>query len=227
MIEYLGLLAVQLSLAILGSVPPLLEGATGPFGKNAKKLFALSAVLVMNGDCLNASSISNRYSASGKVQSTLLLIGIVVIVSMGAIFVLNIWSNATKSTGRHKGVSRMVHDSKGSKALQPEFFWKLVCFACGNALCEESEYRGFYASELESIGYNTHFVNFIQSVSFGIAHWDGIPSGAVGVVLAGIYGILMGLLRIYFGIMTSIACHAIADLFIFAVIARKGFSSPA
>lgn len=63
-----------------------------------------------------------------------------------------------------------------------------------------------------------------MSRSFGAAHWNGIPSGPLGVGLTFIYGILMGLLHEWNGgLLLPVVAHTIADYYILAVIARKHF----
>mmetsp|Transcript_2875 Transcript_2875/g.4541 ORF Transcript_2875/g.4541 Transcript_2875/m.4541 type:complete len:108 (+) Transcript_2875:653-976(+) len=104
---------------------------------------------------------------------------------------------------------------------------QLMFFAVGNATCEEAEFRGLFFHELESTGqYSVAMSNVIQSFSFGMAHWYGVPSGATGVFLTFVYGLVMGLLRIFGGggMFLPILCHSIADLFIFVVVARKKFT---
>ena len=64
--------------------------------------------------------------------------------------------------------------------------------------------------------------NICQAVGFGIAHWNGVPSGPSGVALTCVYGLLMGGLHEWGGgLAIPTLAHAVADYFIFAVIAAR------
>jgi hypothetical protein len=66
------------------------------------------------------------------------------------------------------------------------------------------------------------FSNIFQAGVFGIWHYYGIPSGAVGVGLTFVYGLLMGGLSDYNdGLGLAIVAHSVADYYIFAAIARR------
>ena len=59
----------------------------------------------------------------------------------------------------------------------------------------------------------------VQAVIFGVAHWWGVPNGVVGVILAIIYGLMMGAVRyVTGGLLLPIAVHIFADLVIFTLI---------
>ena len=63
--------------------------------------------------------------------------------------------------------------------------------------------------------------NILQAASFGVGHWDGVPSGPTGVCLTFVYGLLMGILHEWFGgLAMPVLAHTVADYFIFAVIVR-------
>lgn len=211
-------------------MPSWLRGDTGPFGDKAKKLTSLLAVLVLNRVCLVLWP-SDCYNNSGNYNSTYhflsfrSMLALVVILTFSTSLVLEIWSRKMKSNGRHEGISNMVNDTKET-SLSFGMLIQLMLFAVGNAVCEEAEFRGLFFNELESTGlYSVATSNVIQSFSFGMAHWYGVPSGATGVLLTFVYGLVMGLLRIFGsgGMFLPILCHAIADLFIFVVVARKKF----
>jgi membrane protease YdiL (CAAX protease family) len=66
------------------------------------------------------------------------------------------------------------------------------------------------------------------AVCFGLGHMRGYPPGPLGAVLAGGYGLALGLLRWRSGgLALSIGCHICADATIFAILASAGaFRSP-
>lgn len=56
---------------------------------------------------------------------------------------------------------------------------------------------------------------------FGIGHWQGYPPGVIGAVLAGYYGLALGLMRWWSGgLALDFACHVTADATIFVIVAR-------
>jgi membrane protease YdiL (CAAX protease family) len=60
---------------------------------------------------------------------------------------------------------------------------------------------------------------FIQGVAFGIVHANGFPRGVVGVVLASVYGVSLGLLRLRSGgLLAPFVAHVIADATIFGIL---------
>ena len=91
-----------------------------------------------------------------------------------------------------------------------------VISSIGNAFAEEFWFRGFFLgtfSRLTSAG----LANFMQAVLFGFIHFkDGIPQGASGWVLAGIWGLILGywtLLRL--SLASALILHLLTDLFIY------------
>lgn len=208
-----------ISLLFLKEIPPLLRGDVGPFGKDANKLSTLLAVQILKPECL---SMITSYDKDQSNISTKTLTVVAFIICIATALVLEVWSCTMKSTGGHEGISNLAKGTNQSLSFKENL--TIALLALGNALCEESEFRGFFMSELESAGFNVSVSNIMQSVSFGIAHWHGVPSGATGVLLTFIYGLIMGLMRYYGnGMLIPVICHAIADYFIFAVIARKQF----
>lgn len=87
----------------------------------------------------------------------------------------------------------------------------ILGFALINAACEEAVYRGVFQTELTStVGVAPAIV--IQSVCFGLVHVSGFPSGAIGILLAAIYGLLIGLLRYRCqGMLAPYVAHVLAD----------------
>jgi hypothetical protein len=92
-----------------------------------------------------------------------------------------------------------------------------VSFAVLNAVIEEATWRGVLMDALAvRVGWTAAVV--LQGVLFGVAHANGIPSGAVGLVMASAYGIMLGALRLKTGgLLLCCAAHFFADLTIFAL----------
>ena len=93
-------------------------------------------------------------------------------------------------------------------------------FAMLNALAEEALFRGIAWAALED-GLGSSGVAFaLQALAFGLAHINGFPRGLSGVVLAGIYGLMMGELRRRTGgLLLPWAAHVFADSVIAALLA--------
>jgi membrane protease YdiL (CAAX protease family) len=91
-------------------------------------------------------------------------------------------------------------------------------FAVGNALLEEIIWRGVFLEALASqVGMAAALL--VQAALFGVAHRHGYPSGAGGAVLAGLYGLLLGLLRQRSGgLAAPTFAHVFADATIFLIV---------
>jgi len=93
-------------------------------------------------------------------------------------------------------------------------------FAIINALIEEIIWRGVMMTALDTAFGAGLFSVLIQAVSFGLAHYrGGFPSGWIGALLAGLFGLAMGLLRRRTkGLLTSWCVHSAADLVVIGLI---------
>ncbi len=86
------------------------------------------------------------------------------------------------------------------KAYVPALPWGLLIgggliFAMLNAAVEEAAYRGVFLHALDrSLGPGFAAL-LMQAVAFGAIHIKGFPRGWLGVGLAGIFGLLMGVIR--------------------------------
>ena len=70
-----------------------------------------------------------------------------------------------------------------------------VLFSLINAALEEGAYRGVIMHALErAIGFGYSSL-FIQAAAFGLLHIHGFPRGWIGVGLAFVFGLLMGIIR--------------------------------
>ncbi len=101
-----------------------------------------------------------------------------------------------------------------------------LAFACLNALGEEVIWRGLGMGALHACGITGAPAHVLQAVSFGLMHIHGFPRGWIGVGLASVYGLMMGLLRIRSrGLLVPWVAHVFADLVIFAVLAALAAGS--
>ncbi len=95
-----------------------------------------------------------------------------------------------------------------------------IAFACLNASGEEAIWRGVGMRALRASGVPQAPALILQAASFGLVHIHGFPRGWVGVGLATIYGLMMGVLRVRSrGLLVPWVAHVFADLVIFAVLA--------
>jgi len=92
-------------------------------------------------------------------------------------------------------------------------------FAAVNAAAEEAVYRGFIQCALEdALGVGTAAL-LLQAAAFGVLHINGFPRGAAGIVLAFVYGLLLGTIRRRAGGMFAPwVAHVCADLVIFGIL---------
>lgn len=93
-----------------------------------------------------------------------------------------------------------------------------VAFAFVNAALEEAIWRGFFQTQL-SVLFGPWTAIAIQAASFGIQHAHGVPRGAVGVLLAGTWGAMLGALRRRTGgLAAPFVAHVIADSTIACIV---------
>jgi membrane protease YdiL (CAAX protease family) len=94
-----------------------------------------------------------------------------------------------------------------------------LCFSLVNAMLEEVIFRGIlYGAIVPEWG--TRVAIAATAILFGLAHWQGYPPGPSGTVLAGGYGVALGLLRWWSGgLGLAVACHVCADATIFVLLA--------
>ena len=93
-------------------------------------------------------------------------------------------------------------------------------FAIVNAAIEESIYRGIVMNALEAVLGRGLLSLVIQSLSFGMVHLYGIPSGWIGVAMASVYGFMLGLVQRHSeGLLAPFSTHVAADLIVFVMVA--------
>jgi membrane protease YdiL (CAAX protease family) len=86
-----------------------------------------------------------------------------------------------------------------------------VGFAVVNATLEELVWRGVIQDRLEPIVGPASAVA-LQAASFGVQHFHGVPRGLIGVLLAGSWAVMLGLLRRRArGLLAPILAHVVAD----------------
>ena len=98
-----------------------------------------------------------------------------------------------------------------------------VIFAVVNAVLEEAVYRGVLQDSLERVLGSGFATLTLQAVAFATLHFlTGIPSGAAGIALAFVYGLLLGVLRRRSGGMAvPVIAHAITDLAIVGIVLAR------
>jgi membrane protease YdiL (CAAX protease family) len=93
-----------------------------------------------------------------------------------------------------------------------------VCFSATNAALEELIFRGVLW-EVAAAEWNAGVALGATTFLFGLGHLHGYPPGPLGAVLAGIFGLSLGLLRWWTGgLGLAIAVHVCADATIFGLL---------
>jgi uncharacterized protein len=95
-----------------------------------------------------------------------------------------------------------------------------IAFALFNALTEELVWRGIFWDGLKISLKCPVLLIIIQAMGFGLLYWAGFPRGWLGVGLAGVYGLFLGIIRHRSkGIFYPILTHFFADMVIFGIVA--------
>jgi uncharacterized protein len=93
-----------------------------------------------------------------------------------------------------------------------------LLFVVANAALEELIYRGVFQDGLERL-MGPGAAIAIQAASFGILHAHGVPRGPAGAVLAGVWAVMLGMLRRRAGgLLAPFLAHAVADATIAVII---------
>lgn len=86
-----------------------------------------------------------------------------------------------------------------------------VAFSLLNAAVEEIVFRGVLLSALTDV-LGVRVAVVLQAVAFGVLHLHGVPSGPVGMVMAGAWGLLLGVMRVRSrGLLAPYVTHIAAD----------------
>lgn len=97
-----------------------------------------------------------------------------------------------------------------------------VGFSVVNAAIEELIFRGILW-DLVSDEWNQGTALGVTAVLFGMGHLHGYPPGPIGAVMAGLYGVTLGVLRWWTGgLGLATVCHIGADATIFCILAATG-----
>lgn len=86
-----------------------------------------------------------------------------------------------------------------------------VGFSLLNAAVEEIVFRGVLLSALTDV-LGVEVAVVLQAVAFGVLHLHGVPSGAVRMIMAGAWGLLLGVMRVRGrGLLAPYVTHIAAD----------------
>ena len=100
--------------------------------------------------------------------------------------------------------------------------WLLVAAGAGfslvNAAVEEAIFRGVLQTAMESVSGPVTAIA-VQAVAFGVLHIVGVPTGIIGAVMAGAWGLLLGFMRWRTrGLLAPYVAHVAADATIFCML---------
>jgi len=96
-------------------------------------------------------------------------------------------------------------------------YWALgALFALLNSVIEEFWFRGLLMGALKPLVPMWRLI-VLQAVVFGLIHWFGTPQGLWGVILAGVWGGLLGWwVYVRKSLWPAVIVHFLADMLIFA-----------
>lgn len=93
-----------------------------------------------------------------------------------------------------------------------------LVFALVNATFEEWVWRGVFQPALGA-EFGLSWAIGLQAASFGVMHAHGFPRGVVGVVLAGSWAVILGVLRhLAGGLLAPVLAHIVADATIASIV---------
>jgi membrane protease YdiL (CAAX protease family) len=94
-----------------------------------------------------------------------------------------------------------------------------IVFSVCNAIWEEFILKGIAWNSLEKVFRRSWAVNSGQAAFFGAMHIGGFPRGGIGVLMAVIYGFVLGIIRKEsHGLLAPIVTHIFADATIFLIL---------
>lgn len=93
----------------------------------------------------------------------------------------------------------------------------IVVLSLANAFGEEVLWREMLAREIR--GLRAVSAALLMFVSFGLAHWYGLPAGLIGAVLSGVCSVALFWLRSKHGPFASMLAHFVTDTVLFAGMA--------
>jgi hypothetical protein len=97
--------------------------------------------------------------------------------------VLNQWSEASrKGADDHNAIGEFVEGTGSAKdSLSHPEHLRLTLLSGNDAIGQEMVWRGIFLHGLVGTGMPSSACNVVQAVSFGAAHWHGVPSGWSGM----------------------------------------------
>lgn len=91
-------------------------------------------------------------------------------------------------------------------------------FAVVNGAIEDSFFFGVLLTPMLRY-FPSKWAVVLTAAAFGFAHWNGVPNGLIGVVLAGTWALMLGHLRTRTGgMLATYLAHVVADATIVAVL---------
>lgn len=98
------------------------------------------------------------------------------------------------------------------------FFLGIVS-AVGNAISEEFWFRGFFFATFTRLS-TPRLALILQAILFGFIHFkDGIPSGWIGLILASIWGLFLGVWTLSrLSLWPAVFLHFLTDAFIYFTV---------
>jgi membrane protease YdiL (CAAX protease family) len=94
-----------------------------------------------------------------------------------------------------------------------------LLFSMVNAAVEEIAYRGIMMHALEQALGRGAVALGLQALAFGTLHIHGFPRGWIGVCLATIYGLMIGVVRVRAGgIFAPWLAHVLTDMAIVGIL---------
>lgn len=154
---------------------------------------------------------SARFAARGRLDRPTALLGAAFVVL--AAIALVVWRFAS---GADMTVYRELIPPGVPTWL---LFVAIVPYAALNAVVEETIWRGALWEGVAA-AFGRPAALAITAMSFGVMHYHGFPSGVLGVGLATIYGVMMGVVRWRTGgIFWPAVAHVFADVVIFTMVA--------
>lgn len=117
-----------------------------------------------------------------------------------------------------------LSDITSSPLLKVPRVWLFLgaaAFVVLNATMEEVIWRGVLQPSLTA-GWGARAAIVIQGVSFGLQHAHGFPRGILGVLMAAVWGVMLGGLRRHSqGLAAPLLAHLVADATIAALVLAR------
>lgn len=149
----------------------------------------------------------------GRIDRRGVLLTVAIVPVSAAALV--VWASVVGQDGSGQEAYRELVASRGPLVLALAG----LGFALVNAAAEELVYNGV-AQRSMHLHLRPVVAVVLTACVFGASHWFGFPSGWSGVVLAGVYGFLLSVLRhVSGGLLLPWVAHVLADVTIVAILA--------